>query len=57
MEGQDASPIAYVNGKRHVLPQGEGHASLLSFLRGASRGKLSPTTYKRARNNVSNVSR
>lgn len=32
--GQDAPPILYVNGKRHVLPQGAGHVSLLNYLRG-----------------------
>lgn len=32
--GQDAPPVLYVNGKRHVLPQGAGHVSLLNYLRG-----------------------
>lgn len=27
-------PIAYVNGKRHVLPQGRAEATLLQWLRG-----------------------
>jgi len=26
--------IAYVNGKRHVLPEGRGDATLLQWLRG-----------------------
>lgn len=32
--GLEATPIVYVNGKRHVLPQGAGHATLLTYLRG-----------------------
>ena len=34
MEGQDASPILYVNGKRHVMPQGKAEQTLLAYLRG-----------------------
>lgn len=30
-----AEPICYINGKRHVLPQGRGETTLLQFLRGA----------------------
>ena len=37
MEGQDGSPIVYVNGKRHVLPAGAGDVTLLAYLRGARR--------------------
>jgi hypothetical protein len=36
MEGQDASPILYVNGKRHVMPAGQAEVTLLAYLRGAS---------------------
>lgn len=32
--GLEATPIVYVNGKRHVLPLGAGHTTLLSYLRG-----------------------
>ena len=32
----EGAAIVYVNGKRHVLPQGAGHVSLLSYLRGGS---------------------
>ncbi len=34
MEGQDASPILYVNGKRHVMPEGKAEQTLLAYLRG-----------------------
>lgn len=43
MEGQDASPLLYVNGKRYVMPAGKAEVTLLAYLRGAppreSRGK------------------
>ena len=37
VEGQDASPIFYVNGKRHVMPPGKAEVTLLAHLRGARR--------------------
>ena len=40
MEGQDASPILYVNGKRHVMPQGKAEQTLLAYLRGAFHPEL-----------------
>lgn len=37
MGGSDgAEPIVYVNGKRHLLPSGAGHVTLLQYLRGAA---------------------
>lgn len=33
-EGVADQPIAYVNGKRHVLPAGRAEATLLQWLRG-----------------------
>ena len=44
MEGQDASPILYVNGKRHVMPQGKAEQTLLAYLRGAFLPNLSRYT-------------
>lgn len=35
MEGQDALPIIYVNGKRRVMPPGQAEVTLLAYLRGA----------------------
>ena len=35
MEGQDALPILYVNGKRRVMPPGQAEVTLLAYLRGA----------------------
>lgn len=35
MEGQDASPILYVNGRRRVMPAGKAEVTLLAYLRGA----------------------
>lgn len=29
-----AEPVAYINGKRHVLPAGRADQTLLSYLRG-----------------------
>lgn len=31
--GLEVTPILYVNGKRHVLPQGAGEVTLLNYLR------------------------
>ena len=30
-------PVAYINGKRFILPPGRGEVTLLTFLRGESR--------------------
>lgn len=30
----DGTPFCYINGKRHLLPQGRAEATLLQFLRG-----------------------
>lgn len=47
MEGQDASPILYVNGKRHVMPQGKAEQTLLAYLRGACLPNFSENTSSR----------
>jgi len=47
MEGQDASPILYVNGKRHVMPQGKADQTLLAYLRGACLPNFCPDTRHR----------
>lgn len=45
MEGQDASPILYVNGKRHVMPEGKAEQTLLAYLRGGCLPKLDSRKY------------
>lgn len=47
MEGQDASPILYVNGNRHVMPQGKAEQTLLAYLRGAFHQNFSKNTSSR----------
>ncbi len=38
----DAEPIAYINGKRHVLPAGRAEVTLLQYLRGAELSLVEP---------------
>lgn len=40
MVSETTTPICYVNGKRHELPQGRAEASLIAWLRGQCRFQL-----------------
>ena len=45
--GNDPASEVYVNGKRHVMPQGKAEQTLLAYLRGACLPNFSKNTSSR----------
>ncbi|KAJ9512823.1 hypothetical protein QJQ45_029028 [Haematococcus lacustris] len=52
VSAQDIEAVAYINGKRWVLPPGRGETTLLAFLRGLCNAVLCPRGHRSDRNEV-----